>query len=106
MKNELRRIQRQMLFSQSKTEAFNLEKLFQNDKAKFWDKIKKFRKKTDFSKTKIGINEFAEYYSDLFSHNDRVSNEDQQIIEEEVKQFYKNVKDEIVPDNMFSNDDI
>ena len=53
MKNELRRIQRQMLFSQSKTEAFNLEKLFQNDKAKFWDKIKKFRKKLIFQKPKL-----------------------------------------------------
>ena len=59
----------------------------------FWKSIKKSRAKEN-NKEKYSANELAEFYSKLFSHQDRPSNEQQRAIEREVGQFYENIKGE------------
>jgi len=66
--------------------AIQLEDFMYKDKNKFWNNIKLFLKKNKNSSVSetIPISEFAKYYSYLFSHDDRCSNQKQQNISNEV----------------------
>ena len=76
LKRDLRRIQRYKLFNNCKTEALNLEECLSDHKDKFWIKIKKFRLRNNnnIQTNKVKLEQFSDYYSKLFSHDDRPSN--------------------------------
>ena len=67
-KKELRRKQRRGFFSKENKTASRLENLMYYNKDKFWNSIKSFRKKPKELANSITLDEFAEYYSSLFSH--------------------------------------
>lgn len=73
------------------------------DKNKFWKSIKSFRSKNDKAKSekRIPISEFAEYYSTLFSHIDRLSNQHQQATSKQVDEMYKAMKTSVFDDVVF-----
>lgn len=69
-----------------------MDKLLELKSDSFWRKIKTFKNvsTSEDALSKLNLDEFAKYYSILFSHNDRVSDETQKIIENDVKNMYNN----------------
>ncbi len=109
LNTELRRLQRQKLFTKEKKDSLKLENHLDKDKNEFWQTIKNFRSKCNQSNSlanDINISDFAEYYSNLFSHHDRPSNEDQVKIEEEVKFHFDSLKENLPNELAFSLYDI
>ena len=109
LNTELRRIQRQKLFQKEKRDSLNLENHLDKDKNEFWQTIKNFRTKCNQSNTlsnDLNINDFAKYYSNLFSHHDRPSNNEQIKIEEEVNSLFESMKDDLPSENAFSLEDV
>ncbi len=93
LKKDIRRAQRTLLYNKEKRNALNLDHLLSSNMDGFWKSIKKSRAKEN-NKEKYSANELAEFYSKLFSHQDRPSNEQQRAIEREIGQFYENIKGE------------
>ena len=78
------------------------------NKAKFWKRIKSHLKKNknaDLSKS-IPIEEFAKYYSNLFSHDDRVSNRSQKVLTGKVNQWFNEMGNTSLDETCFTNSDI
>ena len=88
---KFRKMQRHKVYLTQIKSALNIEKTMQSDKNKFWKDIKKFQKKNSNSTgaPPIPISEFAKYYSNLFSHDDRSSNEEQVEISNKVRENSK-----------------
>ena len=94
LKNEIRKLQRHKLFEKQKTDALAIENMLQMNKNKFWNRIKSFRAKKIGSSHNISVEDFAKYYANLFSHEDRESNEKHRKIEEVVKNHYNEIQGE------------
>lgn len=92
LKREIRRLQRQMMFDRQKHSALKLDNMFHLNKKKFWQQIKSFKQEKSGSNSKLDINEFASYYSELFSHIDRESNQKHKEIQNEVSKYYNQIK--------------
>ena len=93
LKKEIRKLQRLNLSNKEKKKALKLETLMNCDKNKFWKTIKYFRKKvTPLKQTNDSIDDYAKYYSNLFSHDDRPSNKNQLEIEKYVDEHYNSIK--------------
>jgi len=95
LKTNLRRTQRFKLFNQGINEAIDLESNLHLNKDKFWQNIKNHRRNlrpVEASESeKIGIDQFTDFYSNLFSHHDRPSNENQLIIENKVIETFESL---------------
>ena len=89
LKRDLRRLQRCSLYNQDKSEALRLHRMLNLDKPNFWRKISNnrrlSRKKAIVTNNKPGGQDFVDFYSDLFSHNDRPSSFEHKAIEEKVQ---------------------
>jgi len=80
LNTDLRRIQRKKLFEKERKDSLKLENHLNKNKNEFWQTIKNHRNKSNQANTMsndLNINNFAEYYSNVFSHHDRPSNENQ-----------------------------
>ena len=89
LKKSLRRQQRLNNFSNEKNKAIDLEKMLKKDKNKFWQSIKNFRRKKEIiENTDLNLDNFAKFYSSLFSHHDRPSSSHQTLIENETNKYF------------------
>ncbi len=88
---KFRKMQRHQMYLNQIKSAIDLEDLMLSDKNKFWKDLKKFRKKNNNSSgtSPIPISDFAKYYSNLFSHDDRCSNQEQLDISNNVSELFK-----------------
>ena len=80
LNTDLRRIQRKKLFEKERKDSLKLENHLNKNKNEFWQTIKNHRNKSNQANTMsndLNINNFADYYSNVFSHHDRPSNENQ-----------------------------
>ena len=78
------------------------------NKDKFWKNIKTFvrnNKRNDINK-KIKLKDFAEFYSKLFSHDDRKSNHEQDKISDSVKFYFDSINNKELSLINFKNHDI
>jgi len=109
LNTDLRRIQRKKLFEKERKDSLKLENHLDKNKNEFWQTIKNHRNKSNQANTMsndLNINNFAEYYSNVFSHHDRPSNEDQKKIEEEVSTLYESLKNEKPDELAFTLEDV
>ena len=93
----LRDQQRQEVFDESKKAEIEIEKLFVYDKGVFWKKVRRLKaeasgKQDNSTDGYPSLDEFAECYSTLFSHDDRQSLIQHKKIEEEVEDYYESLK--------------
>ena len=91
LKRSLRMLQRQSHFNKCKDESIQLHNLMHNERDKFWKKISKFRKNNS-KKLRIGTEQpskedFLNFYSTLFSHEDRPSDRSHLEVEGQVKSY-------------------
>lgn len=97
LRRELRRIQRKATFNNVSNRALRLESMLRLDKGEFWRRISAFRRKNkkraSVTNKQPTARDFIDFYSDLFSHNDRVSSSEHIVIEEEVKKHFNELKD-------------
>ncbi len=109
LNTDLRRIQRKKLFEKERKDSLKLENHLNKNKNEFWQTIKNHRNKSNQANTMsndLNINNFADYYSNVFSHHDRPSNEDQKKIEEEVSTLYESLKNEKPDELAFTLEDV
>ena len=106
IKEERRKIRRDYQMKSSNN-CLKIDQLLDKNRDEFWRAIKKFKKKQDVKTNESfnDVNQFAEFYSRLFSHEDRESNEEQKEIERDVKlKFQESLKQSV--ENKFSVTDI
>ena len=105
---EFRKAQRTLVYKQQISKANSLEEVMYSNKDKFWKSIKSFRKMNDLAKgeKRIPINEFAKYYSNLFSHDDRQSDQRQRDISERVEELFKSIETSVLDDVKFTELDL
>jgi len=110
LKTNLRRIQRQKLFSNGINQSIKLEDHLDKDKEKFWQTIKNHRQISRPSATssneKVDFNQFTEYYSNLFSHHDRPSNNEQIEIERKVKEKFDSINQKAPNQDCFTQNQV
>ena len=96
LRRDLRRMQRRSVFENGSNRALRLDSMLRLDKAEFWRKISAFRRKNKdrarVTNKQPSARDFIDFYSDLFSHNDRVSNSEHIIVEEEVERHFNELK--------------
>ena len=108
-KQNLREMQKFYLVKQNRNKSFLLDFLIRENKNSFWKKISKFKRDLNGKNliiSKLGIQEFSEFYGQLFSHSDRPSDLDQMEIEEKVSEFSDRLKNEKYSAHTFSYDEI
>lgn len=105
LKKDFRKAQRLKIFNHTKNNSIKLENFLKLDKDKFWRTIKKSRTSNKSNQVNnITLNEFADYYSKLFSHIDKPSNVSQIQVEENIETLYNNIKHtDLKNTNFFSN---
>ena len=88
----MRKLQLQTLFNRSCQLTVNLEKIFNLERAKLCQKISNFRRQSKLKNAdlgnKPGPQEFIHFYSTLFTHCDRTSNEEHLAIERNITNCY------------------
>ena len=108
-KQNLREMQKFYLVKQNRNKSFLLDFLIRENKNSFWKKISKFKRDLNGKNliiSKLGIQEFSEFYGQLFSHSDRPSDSDQMEIEEKVSEFSDSLKNEKYSAYTFSYEEI
>ena len=105
---EFRKLQRTLVYKSQIKKANNLEEVMLSDKKKFWKSIKSFRKNNNLAKgeKRIPINEFAKYYSNLFSHEDRKSNQAQTNIANKVEEMFKSIETSVLGEIQFEEAEV
>ena len=101
-------MQRKQIYNNQIKSAIQLEDFMHNNKNKFWNNIKQFVKKNKNSSVSetIPISEFAKYYSNLFSHDDRCSNQKQQNISNEVSEFLLELGNSVIDETILKESEI
>jgi hypothetical protein len=93
----------------NKKKSFFLDKLIREKNNVFWKKISSFKKSASSKNlvlSKLVLSDFAEFYENLFSHNDRPSNDEQRKIEKAVYDYIMELEGQIFSHHFFSSMDI
>ena len=96
LKKQLRSLQRLSMYNRCRQESINLSYLLYHDRNAFWRKISSFNK-TSKKKASIGgerptREDFLNFYSNLFSHSDRPSDQQHLEIESRVRRHSESLK--------------
>ncbi|CAF0922646.1 unnamed protein product, partial [Brachionus calyciflorus] len=104
LKDKRRKIRRDY-HMKSSNNCLKIDQLLDKNRDEFWRAIKKIQEKARRNESFNNVNQFAEFNSKLFSHEDRESNEEQIEIERYVKlKFQESLKQSV--ENKFSVTDI
>ena len=108
-RKNLKEMQKFYLLKVNQSKSFLLDRLIKEKNDKFWKDISKFRRESkskDLVISKLKLEDFAEFYGNLFSHSDRPSGEQQRAIEKEVYDFSLSLVGLKCDPHFFSNDEI
>jgi hypothetical protein len=108
IRKKMRQFQRKSNFQNQRHKCLEIDKMLHYDKTQFWKVVKAFKRDSKGSEKKPTpkLEEFAQYYSNLFSHMDRPSNNEQMEIENEVNQLYEESKTLHINEEIFSRESI
>ena len=93
LKSYLRSLQRKSFFESSKSIALRLEELLYYDRFSFWKQVTNFKrnskKRPKILKNEVNHEEYVEYFSNLFSHSNILSNLNHILIDKKVLQYFE-----------------
>ena len=100
-KKKFKHLVRKISYEQEKKMSVNLSNLKNMSNPKFWRTIAKFRRNracVNNCSKEIGLVDFANFYSDLFSHNGKVNSSKQNDIKDSVKGYHLDIMDQVYDD--------
>ena len=109
LKRRLRFLQRRSIFDDERDDAQGIDGLLYNDRSAFWRRIRSKRKlnskRAKVMASKPTPKHFADFFSNLFSHNDRPSDHNHRQIEDDVHKYAESIKN-LNTCNLFNEADI
>ncbi|RMZ99149.1 RNA-directed DNA polymerase from mobile element jockey, partial [Brachionus plicatilis] len=107
-KKKFKHLVRKISYEQEKKKSVNLSNLRNSSNPKFWRTIAKFRRNracVNKCSKEISLADFANFYSDLFSHNGKINSRKQNDIKDSVKSYHFSIND-LVYDDVTNQDEI
>ena len=107
IKKEIKQMQIEAMREDLKNEDFKLESEMSFSRGLFWKRVRRYQRR---NRKQVGenldIEEFAHFYSRLFSHEDRPSNDEHKKVEEHVKDAFERIKNERFDNTKIANEEI
>jgi hypothetical protein len=99
-------MQKKKLMENSNNEVYKLEKHLSLNKMQFWSKVSKWKKRQQPSNNGVNINleKFRQYYANIFSHDNKPSNNIHEEITVKVNEKLTDIKDNIYDIRINSGD--
>jgi hypothetical protein len=104
-KNHFKEMQDFYFCKENKKKSFLLDYLIREKKNIFWKKISKYKKEKTSKNlviSKVKLEDFSQFYENLFSHSDRPSNEEQVQIENIVTQYKNSISENLYQNHYFT----
>jgi hypothetical protein len=105
----LRDMQKYYLQKSHQKKSFLLDKLIKEKNAIFWKKISRFREesgKKNLVVSQLTLEHFSNFYENLFSHNDRPSDEKQREIEKRVYDYSLELSEDSYDNHTFPKNEV